>query len=139
MDLGGTSIRSVVAMVGDAIPTIASRDQRATPRDGADAIVDAVVASAREAMRQANVAPADVVAAGCSSPGPLDHVRGVVLETPNLVGFRDISLADRLADGIGTRVFIDRDTCMAAIAEGMVGAASGATDFVYVTVSTGVG
>ena len=62
-----------------------------------------------------------------------------MLETPNLVGFRDIHLAERLAEGLGTKVFIDRDTCMAAIAEGMVGAARGAKDFVYVTVSTGVG
>ena len=126
-------------MADDGVPTISSRDQRPTPRDGADAIVDAVVASAREAMRRAGVSATEVVAAGCSSPGPLDHVRGIVLETPNLVGFRDITLADRLAAGIGTTVFIDRDTCMAAIAEGLVGAAKGATDFVYVTVSTGVG
>jgi glucokinase len=123
----------------DAIPTITARDERPTPRDGADAIVDAVVASARQAMTRARVAPHQVVAAGCSSPGPLDHVTGIVFETPNLTGFHDIRLADRLASGIGTKVYVDRDTCMAAIAEGLVGAARGARDFVYVTVSTGVG
>ena len=120
-------------------PTITSRDERATPRDGPDAIIAAIVASAWGALSRANVSPAAVVAAGCSSPGPLDHKTGIVLETPNLVGFRDIHLAERLAEGLGTKVFIDRDTCMAAIAEGMVGAARGARDFVYVTVSTGVG
>ena len=120
-------------------PTITSRDERATPRDGPDAIIGAIVASARAALSRANVSAAAVVAAGCSSPGPLDHTTGIVLETPNLVGFREIHLADRLAERLGTKVFIDRDTCMAAIAEGMVGAARGAKDFVYVTVSTGVG
>jgi glucokinase len=140
IDLGGTQIRSVVAMVADdAIPSIIARDERNTPRDGADAIIAAIAASARDAMSRAKLGPRDIVATACSSPGPLDHITGVVHETPNLVGFRDIRLADRVAEGIGTKVFVDRDTCMAAIAEGLVGAARGAKDFVYVTVSTGLG
>jgi glucokinase len=123
----------------DAIPSIISRDERTTPRDGADAIVSAIIASARDAMARAKLEPRDIIAGACSSPGPLDHVTGVVYETPNLVGFRDIRLADRVAEGVGTKIFVDRDTCMAAIAEGLVGAARGAKDFVYVTVSTGLG
>ncbi len=126
-------------MVDDRVPTITARDERHTPREGADAIVNAIVSSAFEALRKADIDPRDVVAAGCSSPGPLDHLSGIVFETPNLVGFRDIRLAGRLGDALGTTVFLDRDTCMAAIAEGLVGAARGAKDFVYVTVSTGVG
>lgn len=126
-------------MIDGDTPQIASRDMRATPRDGRDAIVAAIIASARAALSHANIDGADVVAAGCSSPGPLDHQTGIVLETPNLVGFRDVPLAERLADGLGTKVFVDRDTCMAAIAEGLIGAARGVKDYVYVTVSTGVG
>lgn len=126
-------------MVDDAIPMITARDERHTPREGADAIIAAIVASARDALRRAGIDARDVVAAGCSSPGPLDHLRGVVIETPNLVGFRDVALAGRLGDALGTTVFLDRDTCMAAIAEGLVGAARGSKDYVYVTVSTGVG
>lgn len=126
-------------MVDDGVPTITARDERRTPREGAEAILAAIAASARDALAQAKVMPRDVVAAGCSSPGPLDHVSGVVHETPNLVGFRAIPLAERLSAAIGTKVFVDRDTCMAAIAEGLAGAARGAKDYVYVTVSTGVG
>lgn len=39
----------------------------------------------------------------------------------------------------GPPVFLDRDTAMAAIGEGIAGAARGARDFVYLTVSTGLG
>ncbi|HEY6959977.1 MAG TPA: ROK family protein [Candidatus Limnocylindria bacterium] len=141
IDLGGTHIRSVVAMVEDtdSVPAIAARDERPTPRTGADDIIAEIAASANAALASAKISRRDVVAAGCSSPGPLDHATGIVHETPNLVGFRDVHLADRLSDALGTRVFVDRDTCMAAIAEGLVGAARGRTDFVYVTVSTGIG
>jgi len=63
-----------------------------------------------------------------------------VHEAPNLVGFIEFPLAARLSDSLdGVTVFVDRDTAMAAIAEGMIGAARGARDFVYVTVSTGLG
>jgi glucokinase len=63
-----------------------------------------------------------------------------VHEAPNLVGFVDYPLATRLSDALdGLTVFVDRDTAMAAIAEGRVGAARGARDFIYVTVSTGLG
>jgi glucokinase len=84
----------------------------------------------------------DVAAAGLSAPGPLDHQTGVILTTQNIEGFVDahFPIAARLAGALdGPPVFLDRDTVMAAIGEGTIGAARGITDFVYLTVSTGVG
>lgn len=61
-------------------------------------------------------------------------------EAPNLVGFEEFPLAARLSDALDAlTVYVDRDTAMAAIAEGTIGAARGVRDFVYVTVSTGLG
>jgi len=123
----------------DRVPDIVARDDRSTPRESGDAVIAEMVASGREVMRKANVAARDVAAAGCSSPGPLDHKTGVVIQTQNIVGFTNMPIATRLGDGLGVKVFLDRDTCMAAIAESLIGAARGAKDFVYLTVSTGVG
>jgi len=84
----------------------------------------------------------EIVAAGLSAPGPLDHETGVILTTQNIAGFVDarFPIAARLAAGLdGPPVFLDRDTVAAAIGEGTIGAAKGARDFVYLTVSTGVG
>jgi len=51
-----------------------------------------------------------------------------------------VHLAEELSALLdGTPVFLDRDTVIAAIGEGMVGAARGERDYVYITVSTGVG
>lgn len=83
--------------------------------------------------------PATLEAVGVAAPGPLDHRRGVVHEAPNIPGFRDVALADDLARLLGRPVFVDRDTVVAAIAEFLFGAARGARDFVYVTISTGIG
>lgn len=119
---------------------IVARDERRTPREGADAIVRAIADSARASAREAGIPLHELLAVGCAAPGPLDHRTGLVHEAPNLVGFIEFPLGSRLSDELdGVTVFVDRDTAMAAIAEGRVGAARGARDFVYVTVSTGLG
>lgn len=90
-------------------------------------------------MRAAAREARDLVAVGVAAPGPLDHRTGVVHEAPNLSGFRDVPLAADLRRLLGVPVFVDRDTVVAAIAESLSGAARGASDFVYVTISTGIG
>jgi len=121
---------------------LVGRDARVTPQTGPDAVVAGLIASARAALDAAGVAIGDIAAAGLSAPGPLDHRTGLILTTQNIAGFVDSNfpLAERVAAGLGgPPVFLDRDTVMAAIGEGTVGAATGTRDFVYLTVSTGVG
>jgi glucokinase len=84
--------------------------------------------------------PAELAGAACSAPGPLDHIRGVVHDAPNIHGFVNVQLAAGLARALRIEaVFVDRDTVMAAIGEAVAGAAQGVRDFVYVTISTGIG
>lgn len=78
-------------------------------------------------------------AVGLAAPGPLDHERGIVHEAPNLAGFREVRLAEDLREALGRPVFVDRDTVVAAFAEAAFGAARGVADWVYVTISTGIG
>ena len=77
---------------------------------------------------------------GISSPGPVDPRSGVVVEPPNLgADFRDVPLANEIEDAIGLPAFLDRDTNVAALGEAAFGAGRGEPDFIYLTVSTGVG
>jgi glucokinase len=119
---------------------IVARDVRRTPREGADSIIRALSDSARACARDAGIPLHELVAVGCAAPGPLDHRTGLVHEAPNLVGFKEFPLGARLSDALdGVTVFVDRDTAMAAIAEGAIGAARGLRDWIYITVSTGLG
>lgn len=119
--------------------TFAGRDLRPTPGASAEEIIAALVASGRAALAAAAIRTSDLVAIGCSSPGPLDHRTGVVHAAPNLTGFTDLPLGALLHEAFEREVFVDRDTSMAAVAEALAGAAFGARDFVYLTVSTGLG
>jgi glucokinase len=139
VDLGGTLIRAAIVMPDG---TRLARNQRPTPTGEGPG---AVLAACREAARQARAdAPAELAAAiagvGLSCPGPVDPMRGVVLEPPNLgPAFRDVPLAAELASSERLPAFLDRDTNVAALGEMAFGAAQGETDFIYLTVSTGVG
>ena len=67
-------------------------------------------------------------------------MRGIVVEPPNLgPEFRDIALAKALGEAEDLPAFLDRDTNVAALGEQAFGAARGYHDFIYLTVSTGIG
>jgi glucokinase len=64
----------------------------------------------------------------------------MIVEPPNLgPQFRNVMIADDLGGTQGLPAFLDRDTNVAALGEHAFGAARGVDDFIYITVSTGVG
>jgi glucokinase len=108
---------------------------------GPAAVVDACIAGL---VATRDTAPPEVresiVGVGISSPGPVDPRAGVVVQPPNLgPEFQDILLADDVEAALGLPTFLDRDTNVAALGEAAFGAGRGQPDFIYVTISTGVG
>ncbi len=88
--------------------------------------------------------PADIRARlagiGVSSPGPINPWTGLIVSPPNLgPDFHDIPIAAELEAALGLPVYLDRDTNVAALGEHIFGAARKVNDFLYLTVSTGVG
>ena len=98
-----------------------------------------------EALKKArDGAPAEIresiVGIGISSPGPVDPWRGVVLQTPNMgPDYHNVPIAAEMSAALGLPAFLERDTNVAALGEMAFGAARDCLDFIYVTVSTGVG
>jgi glucokinase len=139
LDLGGTQLRTAVAMPDG---TLVARRSQPTPRAG-DEMIDTAERALRAALSEAQASNADLRAPrmlGISAPGPLDPAKGVLIDPPNLDrrlwGF---GLAPRLGAALGVEACLERDTQVAALAEGDFGAARGVRDYVYLTVSTGIG
>lgn len=76
---------------------------------------------------------------GLASPGPLDTEKGVALSIPTLAGFDNIPLADLLQQKLDLPLQLENDCIAAALGEWRFGAGKGYNNFVYVTVSTGIG
>jgi glucokinase len=139
LDLGASRVRAALV---DCDGRIVTRTEGRTPREaGPDGVIATCIGMLR---RVRDAAPSDarerLVGAGISAPGPLDPSTGTLIEPPNLgPAFRDVRLAEPVGRALGLPVTMERDTNVAALAEWSFGAARGATDFIYLTVSTGIG
>jgi glucokinase len=132
IDLGGTKILSVCL---DASLEVVGRDYRETgASDGPEAVIERMTASARAAAGARAIA-----AAGVSTPGPVDLVRGIVTAPPNLPGWRDVPLADLISRNLGVPAWIENDANAAALAEHRLGAGRGSQHVILVTIGTGIG
>lgn len=137
IDLGGTKILTAVIGPGG---TMLSRDHSITPAaHGVQAVIDAVVESARRALEDAGVAAADLATVGIGAPGLSNPDTGVLYTSPNLPGWKNVPLRDIVARELGAPAYLINDGSAAAIGELHYGAARGAKDFIYITVSTGIG
>ena len=138
IDLGGTQIRAA-----HVAPDLTVSLRRAVATDGAegpDAVIGRICAIAAQVREDAGRSGlAEPVGVGISSPGPLDPWRGIVVLPPNLPGWVDIPLADRVQQRLGLPTFLERDTNVAMMAEWRYGSARNADDAIYITVSTGIG
>jgi len=132
IDVGGTSLKgSVVDGDGHAV-SLERRPTRA--EDGPDAVIDAVLALASDLTSGSP----DTAAVGLALPGVVDDETGTVISAANL-RWRDVPIAALAAERLGLAVAVMHDVRAAAVAEGLLGAARGAHDYLLMTLGTGVG
>ena len=132
IDLGGTQVRVAVARSdGRIVATTRTRtDALRTPRRVVEWSADQINRlSNGEAVR----------AAAIGAPGPTDPRRGVLVNPPNLAGWRNVPLARLTAELLGCPVHLENDANLAGLGEFHHGAGRGSGTMVYVTWSTGVG
>jgi len=77
-------------------------------------------------------------AVGIASFGPVDLATGHITSTPK-EGWRNFDLAGTVHRALGVPVAFDTDVNGAALGEARWGAAQGVSDFIYLTVGTGIG
>lgn len=83
--------------------------------------------------------PENVGGVGICAPGPLNPKTGVVINPPNLPGWRNIELAKIVEKEFDLPCKVENDANAAGLAEVLFGAAVGYKDVFYVTHSTGIG
>ncbi len=132
LDLGGTKILSVCL---DASLSVVDRDYRETKaEDGPEAVIARMVKSVLAASEGRVLR-----AIGVSAPGPLDIARGIVTEAPNLPGWINIPLQQRIRELLALPAWIENDANAAALAENRLGAGRGSRHMVLIAIGTGVG
>src|SRR4030088_2729614 len=132
IDLGGTQVR--VALARSDGQLIASFKTKTPLLGSPQRVVDWAAA---EIERHRGREKVRSIAIG--APGPIDVKRGILVNPPNLPGWRNVPLAAMLRRAIGAPAHVANDADMAGLGEFHRGAGQGTRNMVYITWSTGVG
>ncbi|WP_242868862.1 ROK family protein [Desulfotomaculum copahuensis] len=135
VDLGGTKIYTALA---DHSGRVLSAVKVPTGEHAPENVIARIVQTVEEVRHRSGIDAGDICALGAGAPGPLDPVRGIVHQAPNL-GWHDVPLKALLEDALQLPVAVDNDANLAALGEYVYGAGRGEDDMVYITVSTGIG
>ena len=137
IDIGGTKL---AAGVVDAAGTILVRGEVPTvAAEGPDRVLERIVGLGKDLLGRPEVSAFAIRRIGIGCAGPVDRQAGLVLNPPNLPGWRRIALVDHLQQAIGLPAILENDANAAALGEFRYGAGKGARSLVYLTVSTGIG
>ncbi|NTU53688.1 MAG: ROK family protein [Chlorobiaceae bacterium] len=145
IDLGGTNIKT--AVIDEAEGILFEDVQPTDTGSGPDGVVRQLALAADNlCQRAAETLDTGLFAGiGVGAPGAVDTRRGTLSYPPNLPGWERYFLRERLesrlqeAHGIRSTVLIENDANAAAYGEAIFGGGSDFSDFMLVTLGTGVG
>ena len=131
VDIGGTKCLAVAVRAGVVIAEC-RLPTPATPDGLVDTVLE-VVSSIRCDVPAFAHAPV-----GVGAPGLVDDT-GTLRFAPHLPEVRELALRDLLVTQLGPRLIVENDATCAAWAESRLGAATGRTHVLMVTIGTGIG
>ncbi len=136
VDVGGTKVAA--GLVNDAGDITF---QTRTPMVSNDAAAGlAAVVLAIDSVRAESNSHSNLIAGiGICAPGPLDPRTGIVINPPNLPGWRNFPLAAEISKAYCLPVRVDNDGNAAALAEALWGAGRGYRNVFCATIGTGIG
>ena len=104
----------------------------------ADAMTDAIVGAVDALMEKADLRRSELSGIGLGIAGVVKAARGLVLWSPSLDA-RNVALGDQVSAALDLPVFVDNDANLVTMAELGFGLGRAHSDFIVVTVESGVG
>ena len=139
IDLGATSVKAGVVSADKADKKLLSTVAVPTAQRKRQDVLDAIVASARQAVEQAHLILPDIAAVCVASPGPIDLDAQVICDSPNIENWRNVPLGKILSDALGRPTVLENDANAAALGEFHLGAGRSATVMALFTLGSGIG
>ncbi len=137
VDIGGTKVAiALVNQNGEIISEIViPTDLSITPED----MIARICEEIKSVVRKARIELEDIIGIGIGAPGPLDSANGMIVSPGNLKTWVDIPIRKLVEQSFSHPVILENDANVAALAEKWIGAAQENDNFIYLTISTGIG
>ena len=104
-----------------------------------DVILPQMLDAARALAADAGAQVADIAAFGISAPFPADAKNGILLAPTNNKRWNNVPILRKFREELGIPGCFENDANCGALAEWYFGAARNCRDFIYLTMSTGIG
>ena len=137
VDLGGTYLKGGVVTPEGGVLFREKRPSRAD--QGLQDVLEALFGLIEELKASAETKGFRVSAIGVGCPGPLEPSTGLVLDPPNCPALKGVPLKERIEQRFGMSVFLTKDANAVALGEKWKGSAKGLSNFVLLTLGTGLG
>ena len=135
-DIGGTKIGiGLGSDKGELLGTARIENVNTYPED----ILPQLVSEGKRLVAEAGLTMADIAAFGISAPFPADAKNGIMTAPANNPNWRNVPILAYLKENLGIDGCFENDANCGALAEWFFGAGRGCTDFIYLTMSTGIG
>jgi glucokinase len=134
VDIGGTKI--AVGLVNESGELIAKKVMQTAAAQGVLYSIERISQSFRSMTQQQNVV---IDGIGIACTGPVDSLTGELSPNSFLPGWEGRGLIQGLAGEFHLPLAMENDADAAALAESRWGAGKGCQNFLYLTVSTGIG
>ena len=102
-------------------------------------LMDFIDTLVRNLVKKNDLTMDDLLGVGVALPSYIDHDRGIVLDTDNIMYLSNAPVRDLLKERMGVDVIIENDANAAAVAENVLGAGKGYDNMIYAALSTGIG
>ena len=135
-DIGGTKIG--IGLVTESGRLLGKRRVENKDTDPEE-ILPLLAETGKALAAESSLDVSDLAGFGISAPGPADIPNGILLNPPNNRKWRNVPILDYLRNALGIPGCFENDANSAALAEWFFGAGKGKTDFIYLTMSTGIG
>lgn len=137
VDIGGTKVAMAMVNQNGEI-----NEQNIIPTDlfiSPQAMILRINNEIEQIFKNSKVPEKDIVGIGIGAPGPLDSKNGIITCPPNLKTWVDIPVQKLVQQSFSFPVRLENDASVASLAEKWIGAGQENENFVYITVSTGIG
>lgn len=135
IDLGGTQFR--VALADHEGKFLKRFSALTRAKEGHEQVLRRINKAVRELV--ADIGFGAIRGMGVAVAGPLNLENGVLIASPNMPGWTDIPLKQLWEEEFQLPVYVCNDASLAALGEHRYGAGRGIDNFIYITVSTGIG
>ena len=138
VDIGGTKVAAgLVTSDGKILYQMRAPMVANDAKAGLAAVISAI--DSVKSTEEHNAVDSSIGGIGICAPGPLDPRTGVVVNPPNLPGWRNFPLAAEVSKVYNLPVKVDNDGNAAALAEALWGAGRGFHTVICATIGTGIG